>query len=121
MKEWLNKYIVKGFFGWDNAKWFVREIRATFSNEPSYFARKRIESFILFLNATILLDLFCIKNWGKITSTEILAIFTAQMIYAGYQVAQIRKDIQLNKTTTTSAEQETTPTGEKITVTEETK
>lgn len=88
--KWL---IINGFFGWESTKWFIREIQATFSNKPSYFARKRIESFMLFINATVILDLFCIKNWNRISSAEILAIFTAQMVYAGYQVAQIRKDI----------------------------
>lgn len=90
----LKYLILKGFFGWENFKWFVVEIRSTFSNEPSYFARKRIESFILFVNAMLLLDAWCVKNWDKITATESLAIFGAQMVYAGYQVNQIRKDIQ---------------------------
>lgn len=97
MKSFKDTKWSSGFFGWENCKWFIREVRDTFSNEPSYFARKRIESFILFMNAIILLDLFCIKTWDKIDSTEMLAMFGAQMVYAGYQVAQIRKDVTMSK------------------------
>ena len=93
MKSFKETKWSTGFFGWENCKWFIRQIQATFSNQPSFFARKRIESFMLFMNATILLDMFCWKNWDKIDSTEMLAIFGAQMVYAGYQVAQIRKDM----------------------------
>lgn len=92
----IKKLVKDGFFGWENVKWFLRNIQATFSNQPSYFARKRIESFILFINASTLLDLFCIKHWASMTSPEMLAIYAAQMVYAGYQVTQIRKDMTSN-------------------------
>lgn len=83
-------------FGWTNFKWFVVEMIRTFSNKPSYFARKRIESFVLFLNAMVLLDVWYIKSFEKIDYVSALGVFTAQMIYAGYQVAQIRKDVVAN-------------------------
>jgi hypothetical protein len=93
--KFYEKYILKGFFGWENTKWFIREIRNTFSNQASYFARKRIESFILFINAMILLDAWYIASFDKIDYVMALAVFTAQMVYAGYQVSQIRKDMKL--------------------------
>lgn len=97
MSFW-DKYVIKGFFGWENSKWFIRQIRDTFSNKPSYFSRKRIESFFIFINATILLDIWLYKNIDDLNWEGMVAIYGAQMIYAGYQVTQIRKDI-INKTT----------------------
>ena len=94
-KRWYDKYVLGGFFGWTNTKWFIVEIRNTFSNLPSYFARKRIESFILFINAMVLLDAWYVANFVKIDYVMALAVFTAQIGYAGYQVAQIRKDMKI--------------------------
>lgn len=83
-------------FGWTNFRWFIIEVVRTFSNKPSYFARKRIESLILFVNAMVLLDVWYIKSFEKIDYVSALGVFTAQMIYCGYQVAQIRKDVVAN-------------------------
>lgn len=84
------------FFGWENIKWFIREIRETFSNRPSYFSRKRIESFFLFITACTGLNYWYYTHIEKIDYTMAIAIFVAQIGYAGYQVTQIRKDI-MNK------------------------
>lgn len=122
-KEWYSKYILKGFFGWENQKWFLRNIQATFSNKESYFARKRIESFILFINATALLDMFCYKTWQKLDTPSMLAIYGAQMVYAGYQVIQIRKDLKMagDANKSTEVKQEVTENSLKTTITEESK
>src|ERR1700741_3953738 len=93
MNAWVEKYIVNGFFGWENCKWFIRQIQYTFSNKPSEFSRKRIESFLLFVNATAILDIWTYKKIDDISWEAMLAIYGAQMVYAGYQVTQIRKDI----------------------------
>ena len=42
--EWFNKYIVNGFFGWENFKWILRELLKVGSNQPSFFSKKRVES-----------------------------------------------------------------------------
>lgn len=87
----------KYFIGWTNIKWLAKELIYTFSNKPSFFSRKRIESCVLFINAMVLLDVWYVKNIqipDKIQLTEALAVFTAQMVYAGYQITQIRKDNQ---------------------------
>lgn len=95
MTRWEKfKHLIRyGFFGWENCKWFVAQIRDTFSNSPSYFSRKRIESFILYINAMILLDAWYIYHFKEVDYVTALAVFGAQMVYAGYQVAQIRKDV----------------------------
>jgi len=48
MKEWLHKYFVNGFFGWENFKWLCRELLKVSSNEPSFFSKKRVESGLAF-------------------------------------------------------------------------
>jgi hypothetical protein len=48
MKQWLDKYFVNGFFGWENLKWIIRELLKVGSNQPSFFSKKRIESGIAF-------------------------------------------------------------------------
>ena len=36
-------------------KWFFIQILLTFSDQPSFFSSKRIERFMIFINANILL------------------------------------------------------------------
>ena len=49
MKEWLNKYFNKGFFGWENFKWLCRELLKVGSSQQGYFSKKRMESGVAFL------------------------------------------------------------------------
>jgi hypothetical protein len=42
---------IRGFFGWENIKWFIREIGKLYSPTPSYFSKKRFESSIAFIIA----------------------------------------------------------------------
>lgn len=73
-------------------KWHLKELNKTLSHQPSHYSSKRIERMILFVNAIAVLDLFIYKEYSKLTTSEIVIIFGAQMAYAGFQTAQIRKD-----------------------------
>lgn len=84
----------KPLFTWKQMRWFLVELVCTFSDKPSFFSRKRIESFILFTNGMALLDFYYIKQYSQLKTPEVLAIFAANMGYAGWQVTQIRKDIK---------------------------
>lgn len=79
----------------EKIKWRLGEIEKTFSNQPSFYSSKRIERAVIFLNAVILFDIMAITllRDDKIDYIAAVAIFTAQMFYAGYQTTQIRKDI----------------------------
>lgn len=90
--KWWKKYIVNGFFGWENCKWFIIQIRATFSNEPSYFSRKRIESYLLFLGAFSATMTYIWINITSLLYHEILALTGALFFYAGYTMQVIQKD-----------------------------
>ena len=76
---------------WEYVKWFFLQILLTFSDQPSFFSSKRIERFMIFLNANIALDIsvnYLLKH-DKMDYIAAVAIYTAQMIYAGYQTKQI--------------------------------
>ncbi|WP_298838827.1 hypothetical protein [uncultured Clostridium sp.] len=76
---------------WEYVKWFLLQIVLTFSDQPSFFSSKRIERFMIFLNANIALDIsihYLLKH-DKMDYIAAVAIYTAQMIYAGYQTKQI--------------------------------
>lgn len=90
LKSILSK---KYFFGWTNIKWFVRELVATFSNTPSHFSRKRIQSFFVFMSAIIGLNVWLYLHIYEIDYIAIMSIFAGQVAYDGYQIREIRKDI----------------------------
>lgn len=75
---------------WEFIKWFCWEILKTLSNQPSFFSSKRLERFLIFLNANILLDIcvYYLLTKDKIDYVAAIAIYTAQMIYAGYTMKQ---------------------------------
>jgi len=77
---------------YNRIKWHLKELNKTLSHLPSHYSSKRIERMILFINALILLDLFFIKQYDKLTTTEAIGIFTAQLIYAGFTTKQISND-----------------------------
>ena len=108
-------------------RWFFTQVLLTFSNQESFFSSKRIERFMIFMNANIALDI-CIHyllKTGKMDYIAAVAIYSAQMIYAGYQTKQIFNEkvattasdtdtnsIDTSTTTyTTSTEKTSIPTG----------
>lgn len=80
------------FFGWSNIKWLIKEFMAMYSNQPSYFSKKRFESSIAFLTAMILIVWHVYYTRDKITNSEVLADATLLFIIAGYTVNQIQSE-----------------------------
>ena len=72
-------------------KWFFLQILLTFSDQPSFFSAKRIGRTFIVLNANIGLDIavYYLLKHDKIDYIAAVAIYSAQMIYAGYQTKQI--------------------------------
>ena len=71
--------------------WFCREMLKTLSKQQSFFCSKRLERFVIFVSANISLDICThdllvrdVINWEAA-----VAIYTAQMVYAGYTTKQI--------------------------------
>lgn len=82
----------KLFFGWTNFKWLCKELLAMYSNEPSYFSKKRFESSAAFITAMAIVITHVYHDRMTITNSEILADATLLFLIAGYTVNQIQKE-----------------------------
>ena len=78
--------------------WHLKELNKTLSNEPSYYSSKRLERLVLFISANISVDVYTFKNIDKMSTSDILLIFGAKMVYAGFQVKQIQKENKQDET-----------------------
>jgi uncharacterized membrane protein len=80
--------------------WHLKELNKTLSNEPSYYSSKRLERLVLFVSANLIVDYYVWEHHSEMTTSDILLVFGAKMVYAGFQVKQIQKDIKNESTTT---------------------
>lgn len=80
------KLTKKWFFGWQNIKWFIKEIINIYSNKPSYFSKKRIESGISFLVAQVGMMYFLLQKYQTLTMGEFILWATAEFAVAGYLI-----------------------------------
>jgi len=101
---WLRRHAIDGFFGWKNFKWFILQIRATFSNEPSYFSSKRIERYMLFMGAFCSLMYYIYTHIDTLLYTEVLALTGAMFVYAGYTLNVTQKEKRHEKSSDTNPE-----------------
>ncbi len=90
--EQLKHLFFNGFFGWENIKWFIREIRATFSNEKSYFSSKRIERYFLFLSGLGWINYYIYVHINTLTYSEIIALVGLIFGYAGFALITTQKE-----------------------------
>jgi hypothetical protein len=82
----------KYFFGWSNIKWVITELVKQYSNEDSFFSKKRVESGVAFLLGQWGMVYFLIVNIGKLTSSDIVLWSAVEFAIAGYIVNQIQKE-----------------------------
>jgi hypothetical protein len=82
----------KWFFGWSNIKFLVKELIKLYSNEPSYFSKKRVESGIAFLVGQFGMVYFLVINIDKLTTSDIALWAGIEFAIAGYIVNQIQKE-----------------------------
>ena len=82
----------------NNIKWFFREIMKIYSNEPSYFSKKRIESGIAFVIGQFGMIYFLVKNIDKMNSSDLALWAGIEFLIAGYVVNQIQKEKKTVKT-----------------------
>lgn len=74
--------------------WHLKELNKTLSNEPSYYSSKRLERLALFVSANLIVDYYVWEHHDTMTTSDVLLVFGAKMVYAGFQVKQIQKDIK---------------------------
>ena len=82
----------KLFFGWTNFKWLCKELLAMYSNDSSYFSKKRFESSVAFVTAMAIIITHVYHDRETITNSEILTDATLLFLIAGYTVNQIQKE-----------------------------
>jgi hypothetical protein len=80
-----------------NLKWFFSELIKLLSDEKSYFSKKRVESFIIFLAVLITYIWYCIVNITTMSATDFTLVSGAIMVYGGYTVNSIQKEKKMNK------------------------
>jgi hypothetical protein len=82
----------KYFLGWSNIKWVIKEFAKLYSDEKSYFSKKRIESGIAFLVGQGGMIYFLLTNIDKLTTSDIALWAGVEFAIAGYIVSQIQKE-----------------------------
>lgn len=96
----------KYFFGWTNIKWVIRELANIYSDKPSVFSKKRIESGISFISAVGLIIGHSYHTWATITTSEIISEAVILFSISGYQLNAIQKE----KLTSTTSDKKNEPT-----------
>ena len=82
----------KYFFGWENIKWIVRELRDLYSDKSTYFSKKRVESGVAFLIGQFGMVYWLSKNIDTLTSSDIVLWAGVEFAIAGYMVNAIQKE-----------------------------
>ena len=80
------------FFGWSNIKFLIKELIKLYSNEPSYFSKKRVESGIAFIVGQWGMIYFLTQNIDKLTTSDIALWAGVEFAIAGYIINQIQKE-----------------------------
>ena len=89
----------KYFLGWTNLKWLIKEIIKLYSNEKSYFSKKRVESGIAVIVGQWGMIYFLLININKLTASDIALWASIEFAIAGYIVNQIQKEKKLEEPT----------------------
>ena len=82
----------KLFFGWENIKWFIREINKIYSSQPSFYSKKRIESGIAFIIAQWGMIFFLLEKHSTLTMTDLIMWAGVEFAISGYIIHQIQKE-----------------------------
>ena len=80
------------FFGWSNIKFLIKELIKLYSNEPSYFSKKRVESGIAFIVGQWGMIYFLTQNIDKLTTSDIALWAGVEFAIAVYIINQIQKE-----------------------------
>ncbi len=88
----------KYFFGWSNIKKGLIEIIRIYSEKPSFFSKKRIESGIAFIVAEWGMIFYLLKKYPDLTMTDLIMWATIQFGISGYTatIADVRTLSQFN-------------------------
>lgn len=94
------------FFTWNNIKYGFREIVKIYSNQDSFFSKKRIESGIAFTIAQFCMVAFFVTHIDTLTMGEFLLWAGTEFAVAGYIINQIQKEKATLNTTNEEGEEQ---------------
>lgn len=80
------------FFGWENIKWFFKEIMNIYSAKSSYFSKKRIESGVAFVIAQWGMIFFLLEKHSTLSMGEFLLWAGAEFAVSGYIINKIQNE-----------------------------
>lgn len=80
------------FFGWENIKWTLRELRNLYSPTKSYFSKKRVESGLAYLIGQSGMVFFLVKKYEVMSVSDLIMWAGAEFLLSGYTVFQIQKE-----------------------------
>jgi hypothetical protein len=80
----------KYFFGWDNAKWLIRELVKMYSHEPSFFSYKRFQTGVAFITFQIG-SRYALYNFVD-SIGDFLMWASAELLICGYTLKEIQKE-----------------------------
>jgi hypothetical protein len=85
----------KFYFGWTKIKWAISEISKLYSDEKSYFSKKRVESGIGFIIAQWGMIYFLTKKIDVLSMSDLAVWAGIEFLVAGYTVTQIQSEKKL--------------------------
>lgn len=91
----------KTFIGWTNIKRLVKEFLKMYSNQESFFSKKRFHEGVAFYTAVSMDVVYVAKNLEKLTSSEALFHVIALFGIAGYHLNETQKEKLTEQKTTT--------------------
>ena len=77
---------------WNNIVWFFKELMNLYSDKPSHFSKKRIESGIAFLIAQTGMIWYLVTHISTMDVYEFLMWAGAEFLIAGYTISQIQRE-----------------------------
>lgn len=80
-----------------NISWFFKEIMRMYSNEESYFSKKRVESGIAFLIGQFGMIYFLTQNIDLMSSSDLAIWAGIEFTTSGYLINHIQKEKQVSK------------------------
>tara|TARA_R110000772_G_scaffold265784_1_gene387502 strand:+ start:246 stop:503 length:258 start_codon:yes stop_codon:yes gene_type:complete len=82
---------------WKNIVWFFTEMMNLWSDKPSFFSKKRVESSIAFIIAQTGMVIYLINRIETMDIYEFLLWAGAEFLIAGYTINQIQKEKKYSK------------------------
>jgi len=88
-KEKSDKWFVRV---WKNIVWFFTELINLWSDKPSYFSKKRVESSVSFVIGQIGMITYFLMHYKEMDISTLLMWTGAEFLIAGYSIRQIQKE-----------------------------